>query len=605
MVKFLISNRWVGSVSLRIPDEIIQKIKNENDVVDIVSEVVRLKRSGKNYMGLCPFHKEKSPSFSVSSDKQIYKCFGCGEAGNVFTFLMKYRNMDFIEAVKYLADRANITIEYNDDKTRAYEEQKKRLYKLNVEAARFFYSNLVKNKKAQKYFTARGISVSTMKRFGLGFAPDSWHSLLDGLKRKGYTELDMLNLGLIIKSEKGNMYDRFRNRIMFPVFDYSGRVIGFGGRVLDDSKPKYLNSPESLIFQKGINLYGLNFALKNKSNRIFIIVEGYMDCISLHQYGITNVVASLGTALTERQAKLLRRYADKIIMAYDADGAGQAATIRGMEILRKEGLDVRIMSMPSGKDPDEFIRANGKEAFLRIADKAMSLIDYKIKKAAEGVNFNDSQEVIKYIKKATEVLAELNPVEKDVYIKRMSQETGVKEQAIYDLLKGQLNNSSKEASNMNTMPTFGQKLYVEPAHVKAERNLLKLMTIDDECYKYIIENLSQDMFIMEGHKKVFDLIVEGKNKEVADLNRYVEDRCDDVESSKEWVEISNLELIEDDFENKQLIIDYISEIKKYQLENSKKQIIQKIRQCEAKGMIEESLKLAQELMEIKRKMEKS
>ena len=605
MVKFLISNRWVGSVSLRIPDEIIQKIKNENDVVDIVSEVVRLKRSGRNYMGLCPFHKEKSPSFSVSSDKQIYKCFGCGEAGNVFTFLMKYRNMDFIEAVKYLADRANITIEYNDDKTRAYEEQKKRLYKLNVEAARFFYSNLVKNKKAQKYFTARGISVSTMKRFGLGFAPDSWHSLLDGLKRKGYTELDMLNLGLIIKSEKGNMYDRFRNRIMFPVFDYSGRVIGFGGRVLDDSKPKYLNSPESLIFQKGINLYGLNFALKNKSNRTFIIVEGYMDCISLHQYGITNVVASLGTALTERQAKLLRRYADKIIMAYDADGAGQAATIRGMEILRKEGLDVRIMSMPSGKDPDEFIRANGKEAFLRIADKAMSLIDYKIKKAAEGVNFNDSQEVIKYIKKATEVLAELNPVEKDVYIKRMSQETGVKEQAIYDLLKGQLNNSSKEASNMNTMPTFGQKLYVEPAHVKAERNLLKLMTIDDECYKYIIENLSQDMFIMEGHKKVFDLIVEGKNKEVADLNRYVEDRCDDVESSKEWVEISNLELIEDDFENKQLIIDYISEIKKYQLENSKKQIIQKIRQCEAKGMIEESLKLAQELMEIKRKMEKS
>ena len=293
-----------------------------------------------------------------------------------------------------------------------------------------------------------------------------------------------------------------------------------------------------------------------------------MDCISLHQYGITNVVASLGTALTERQESL-RRYADKIIMAYDADGAGQAATIRGMEILRKEGLDVRIMSMPSGKDPDEFIRANGKEAFLRIADKAMSLIDYKIKKAAEGVNFNDSQEVIKYIKKATEVLAELNPVEKDVYIKRMSQETGVKEQAIYDLLKGQLNNSSKEASNMNTMPTFGQKLYVEPAHVKAERNLLKLMTIDDECYKYIIENLSQDMFIMEGHKKVFDLIVEGKNKEVADLNRYVEDRCDDVESSKEWVEISNLELIEDDFENKQLIIDYISEIKNINLRTQK------------------------------------
>ena len=595
----------MGKVSLRIPDEIIQKVKNENDVVDIVSEVVRLKRSGRNYMGLCPFHKEKTPSFSVSPDKQIYKCFGCGETGNVFTFLMKYRNMDFIEAVKYLADRANIAIEYDDDKTRAFEQEKNRLYKLNVEAARFFYSNLVKSKKAQEYFRARGISVSTMKRFGLGFAPDSWHSLHNALKAKGYTELDMLNLGLIIKSEKGNMYDRFRNRVIFPVFDYSGRVIGFGGRVLDDSKPKYLNSPESLIFQKGVNLYGLNFALKNNKDRTFIIVEGYMDCISLHQYGITNVVASLGTALTERQAKLLRRYADKIIMSYDADGAGQAATIRGMEVLRKEGLDVRILTIPSGKDPDEFIRANGKEAFLRLIDNALPLLDYKIKKAAEGVNFNDSEEVIKYIKKVTDVLAELNPVEKDVYIKKISQDTGIKEQAIYDLLKGQLNNGSDEANSMNTIPSFGQKLYVEPAHIKAERNLLKLMSINDECCKYIIENLSKDMFIMEGHKKIFDLIVEGKNNEVTDLNKYVEDRCDDAESSKEWVEISDLELIEDDYENKQLIIDYIDEIKRYQLENSKKQIIEKIKECEAKGMIEESLKLAQELIEIKRKMEKS
>lgn len=595
----------MGNVSLRIPDEIIQRVKTENDVVDIVSEVVRLKRSGRNYMGLCPFHKEKSPSFSVSQDKQIYKCFGCGETGNVFTFLMKYRNMDFIDAVKYLADRANITIEYDDDKTRAYEDEKKRFYKLNVEAARFFYSNLAKNKKAQEYFSARGISVSTMKRFGLGFAPDSWHSLLNALKAKGYTELDMLNLGLIIKSEKGNMYDRFRNRVMFPVFDYSGKVIGFGGRVLDDSKPKYLNSPESLIFQKGVNLYGLNFALKSSKERTLIIVEGYMDCISLHQYGITNAVASLGTALTERQAKLLRRYADKIIMSYDADGAGQAATIRGMEVLRKEGLDVRILTIPSGKDPDEFIRANGKEAFLRIVENALPLLDYKIKKSAEGVNFKDSEEVIKYIKNATDVLAELNPVEKDVYIKKISQDTGIKEQAIYDLLKGQLNNSSEEASSMNTIPTFGQKLYVEPAHIKAERILLKLMSINDECYKYIIENLSKDMFIMEGHKKIFSLLVAGKSNEIADVSRYVEDRCDDVESSKEWVEISNLELIEDDYENKELIIDYISEIKRYQLENSKKQIIQKIRECEAKGMIEESLKLAQELMEIKRKMEKS
>ncbi|WP_139904081.1 DNA primase [Clostridium thermarum] len=590
---------------MRISDEIIQRVKEENDVVDVISEVVKLKRAGRNYMGLCPFHREKSPSFSVSVDKQIYKCFGCGESGNVFTFVMKNRNIDFVEAVKYLANRANITIEYDDYKTRVLEDQKERLYSVNVEAARFFYSNLLRSKKSQEYFSARGISVSTVKRFGLGFAPDSWHDLMNALKRKGFSELDMLNVGLVIKSEKGNIYDRFRNRVMFPVFDYRGKVIGFGGRVLDDSKPKYLNSPESLIFQKGTNLYGLNFALKHNNNRTFIIVEGYMDCISLHQHGITNAVASLGTALTVQQAKLLKRYGDKIVISYDADAAGQAATIRGLEILRKEGFDVKVLTVPSGKDPDEFIRANGKEAFLRLVENALPLMDYKIKKAAEGLNFNDSEEVIKYVKKVTESLADLNPVEKDVYISKISQQTGIKEQAIYDLLKGELSKSNEAAYTMNSMPAFGQKLYVEPAHIKAERILLKLMHVDEECFEFIKQNLSEEMFILNGHKKIYKLLLESKYLENIDKARYVEDRCDDVESSKEWVEINNLELLKDDYENKQLIIDYINEIKRYQLENLKKQIKAKISECEAKGLIEESLKLAQRLMEIKREVERS
>ncbi|WP_163194295.1 DNA primase [Clostridium thermarum] len=589
---------------MRISDEIIQRVKEESDVVDVISEVVKLKRAGRNYMGLCPFHREKSPSFSVSVDKQIYKCFGCGESGNVFTFVMKNRNIDFVEAVKYLANRANITIEYDDYKTKVLEDQKERLYSVNVEAARFFYSNLLRSKKSQEYFSARGISVSTVKRFGLGFAPDSWHDLMNALKRKGFSELDMLNVGLVIKSEKGNIYDRFRNRVMFPVFDYRGKVIGFGGRVLDDSKPKYLNSPESLIFQKGTNLYGLNFALKHNNNRTFIIVEGYMDCISLHQHGITNAVASLGTALTVQQAKLLKRYGDKIVISYDADAAGQAATIRGLEILRKEGFDVKVLTVPSGKDPDEFIRANGKEAFVRLVENALPLMDYKIKKAAEGVNFNDSEEVIKYVKKVTESLADLNPVEKDVYISKISQQTGIKEQAIYDLLKGELSKSNEAAYTMNSIPAFGQKLYVEPAHIKAERILLKLMHDDEECFEFIKQNLSEEMFILNGHKKIYKLLLESKYLENIDKARYVEDRCDDVESSKEWVEINNLELLKDDYENKQLIIDYINEIKRYQLENLKKQIKAKISECEAKGLIEESLKLAQRLMEIKREVER-
>lgn len=590
---------------MKISDEIIQRVKDENDIVDIVSDSVKLKRAGRNYSGLCPFHKEKTPSFSVSSDKQIYKCFGCGESGNVFTFVMKQKNITFIEAVKYLADRANIPIEYDDKKTKAVEDQKDKLYRLNTEAARYFFRNITKSKVAQEYFQARGISSVTMKRFGLGFALDSWNELMRAMRQKGFSDLDLLSVGLIVKNEKGNIYDRFRNRVMFPVFDHRGKVIGFGGRVLNDSKPKYLNSPESLVFQKGTNLYGLNFALKNNNDKTFIIVEGYMDCISLHQYGITNAVASLGTALTVRQAKLLKRYADKVIISYDADTAGQAATLRGMEILRNEGFDVRVLTVPSGKDPDEFVRANGREAFLRLMKDAPSLMDYKIKKAGEGINFKDSQDLIKYVKNVTEILADINPVEKDIYIKKISQDTGIKEQAIYDLLKGNLDRNASEDSKMNTMQVFGQKLYIEPAHVKAERNLLRLMYESDESFKYITENLREDMIILEGHKKIYKLLKECRQSNVVDIKRYVEDRCDDVESSREWVEITHLELLNDDFENKQLIIDYIGEIRRYQLENSKKQIMKKIKECEAKGLFEESLGLAQKLMEIKREEERS
>ena len=267
---------------MQISEEILEKVKEQNDIVDVISESVRLKRSGRNFSGLCPFHNEKSPSFSVSQDKQIYKCFGCGESGNVITFVMKNKNMPFVEAVKYLADRVNITIE--SDKGRISPTAKKRelLYKVNVEAARFFYSNLRLTKEAKEYFLNRGIKEETIKRFGLGFAKDSWNNLLFHLRKLGFKDDLLLEAGLVSTSERtGNKYDRFRNRVIFPVFDYRGKVIGFGGRVLDDSKPKYLNSPETLVFQKGTNLYGLNFAIKSKmQERYFIIVEGYMDLIS-------------------------------------------------------------------------------------------------------------------------------------------------------------------------------------------------------------------------------------------------------------------------------------------------------------------------------------
>ena len=581
---------------MRISDEIIEKIKEENDIVEIVSETVRLKRSGRNYMGLCPFHNDKSPSFSVSQDKQIYKCFSCGEAGNVITFVMKSKNMNFIEALKYLADKVNITLDLGNGEPSHISRKKELLYKVNVEAGRFFFYNLMNNKESKQYFLNRGISESTIKRFGLGYAKDGWQNLIYYLRKKGFKDETLLEAGLILRSEKsGNHYDRFRNRVMFPVFDIKGRVIGFGGRVLDDSKPKYLNSPETPVFHKGTNLYGLNFAIKNPiPERYFIIVEGYMDCISLHQYGITNVVASLGTALTPNQARLLKRYADKVIISYDADLAGQNATARGLEILRDAGFDIKVLNIPQGKDPDEYVRINGREAFLKLINKALPLIDYRLKKAEDGINFRDQQSLIKYGQKVAKILAELDPVEKDVYIKKISEDTGLKEQGLYDLLSAEKN--KKEDGNMNNMEEVRTKLYVEPAYIKAEKSILKLMQ-KDEYFNDIITVIHEEDFNLKAHGKIYSLIKEGKENKVDNITLYVESKCNDIESSKEWVKIQELEVLKPEDINK-LIDDYIIKIKSFRLSERLVYLKKEQKDLEVKGMIEESIKLALELKKV-------
>jgi DNA primase len=585
---------------LNIPEEIIQKVKESNDIVDIISESVKLKRAGRYYTGLCPFHHEKTPSFTVTQDKQIYKCFGCGESGNVITFVMKNKNLDFVEAVKLLAERANISIETANSSNAKKRDANEKLYKINVEAARFFYARFKSSSKAISYFTGRGVTEATLRKFGLGFAPDSWNELIKFLKIKGYTELDMLNAGLIIKSQKNSFYDRFRNRVMFPVFDYRGKVIGFGGRVLDDSKPKYLNSPETPIFKKGTNLYGLNFAIKNLSDRMIIIVEGYMDCISLHQYGITNAVASLGTALTPNQAKLLKRYVEKVIISYDADLAGQNATLRGLDILRNEGFDVRVLTVPQGKDPDEFIRINGREAFLKLIHEALPLIDYRIKKVREGINFTNPEAVAGYVKNAAVIVADLNPLEKDIYIKKLSEETSIKEQAIYELISGEIQKNVNKSGNMNIEDNFGQKLYLEPAYIKAERNILKLMHEIKEACGYISEHYSQNELILESHRKIYNLILENAEYSSEEREKRIELKCDDVESSKEWVILTDTDIIYNNEDYIKFINDCFKEIKKYKLEETKKGIINKIKDCEEKGLREDSLKLAQQLVNIQK-----
>lgn len=585
-----------------IPEHIIEKIKEQNDVVDVISEVVKLKRSGRNYTGLCPFHREKTPSFSVSSDKQIFKCFGCGEAGNVFSFVMKYRNMSYIESVKYLADRANITIEEKGSSKKLH-DKKEILYNLNKEVARFFFNNLYKYETGKNYFSNRKIDEKTIRRFGLGYSLNSWNSVLQVFRKK-YGEELLLEAGLILKSEKGTVYDRFRNRVMFPVFDYKGRVIGFGGRVLDDSKPKYLNSPETLIFNKGTNLYGLNFAIKSSNTRTFIIVEGYMDVISLHQHGITNAVASLGTALTVNQARLLKRYADKVIISYDSDLAGQMATMRGLEILRTNGFDVRVLTVPNGKDPDEFIKNNGKEAFQKLMDSALPLIDYRLNKAKEGINFKNRDMVISYVKKVTDILTSLDSIEKDVYIKKISEESGIGENAIYDLLNENIKKATYSYKNMNTTEEFRQKLYVEPAYIKAERSLLKLLVQNDaNCYDYICSKINESDFVMDAHKFIFKLILECEDKkDLKDKKSYIENKCNNsTDLIKEWVNINDTTIIYEEDQIMYLIDDYIDEISNFKTQNDKKNIIKLIKDLEEAGKFEEALQYASKLKDLQKK----
>ncbi|NLK24755.1 MAG: DNA primase [Clostridiales bacterium] len=581
---------------MRISEEIIQKVKEENDIVDVISETVNLKRSGRNYIGLCPFHNDKSPSLSVSPDKQIYKCFSCGEAGNVITFVMKQKNYNFIEAIKSLAERANIVLHIENSKQSAVSKKKDILYKINVEAARYYFKNLTVNNVAKEYFSNRGIKNSTIRKFGLGYAKEGWTNIIYYLKRQGYNDNQLIDAGLVIKNEnKGTIYDRFRNRVMFPVFDIRGKVIGFGGRVFDDSKPKYLNSPETLVFHKGVNLYGLNFAVKDGINdRTLIIVEGYMDCISLHQYGITNAIASLGTALTVNQARLIKRYADKVVISYDADIAGQKATLRGLDILKDAGLDVRVLLIPQGKDPDEFVRLNGKEAFLKLVYSAISLIEYRLKRAAEGIDFNNNEMVIKYVKRTAEIFANVDSVEKDIYIKKIAEDTGLREQSIYDLINKV--NISKENQNVNKKEENRTELYLEPAFSKAEKAILKLM-LNDEYYNLIIKNITEEDFFSKAHKDIFKYIIDAQNRKKSNVPMYVESLCDDVETSKEFVKVKETQLLDTDDEEK-LINDCINKIKKYKLSQKLERLKKEQKELERKGKIEESIKLAVELSKV-------
>ena len=412
---------------MAFPESFLQELADRNDIVDVVSGYVRLtKKSGANLFGLCPFHSEKTPSFSVAPDKQIYHCFGCGKGGSVINFIMEIENLSFPDAVEFLARRAGM--EVPEDGDRAQRDRRSRLLDLNREAARFYYAELTGpgGGPGQDYIRRRQIEPAVARRFGLGFARDSFYALTDAMHEKGFADFELIDAGLCNANKSGKgVHDVFRNRLMFPVIDVRGNVIGFSGRILGDGEPKYLNSRETPVFSKSRNLFALNLAKKSKNGYI-LLTEGNIDVVSLHQAGFDSAVASLGTSLTPEQARLISRYASEVVIAYDNDSAGQKAAQRAIGILEPLDLKVKVLQMEGAKDPDEFIKTRGRDAFANLLSASENHIEYRLRAVAKGRDLSNDEQRVAYLKDAAAVIAELpSPVEREVYAHRAADTAGV------------------------------------------------------------------------------------------------------------------------------------------------------------------------------------
>ena len=472
-----------------IPEKFLDELTERCDIVDVVSQYVRLtKKSGANMFGLCPFHSEKTPSFSVSPDKQIYHCFGCGKGGGVINFIMEIENLSFQDAVAFLARRANMPMP-EETETESTSRRKK-LLELNRDAARFFYSQLIgpDGGPAQAYVERRGISMTMVKNFGLGFAPDSWSALTDAMMKKGYTQQDLFEAGLMKHGRNGGGYDAFRNRLMFPVIDVRGSVIGFSGRILGDGEPKYLNSPETPVFSKSHNLFALNLAKKSKSGYI-ILVEGNIDVVSLHQAGFDGAVASLGTSLTAEQARLISRYTKEVVLCYDSDEAGKKASQRAIAILEKLDMKVRVLQLTGAKDPDEFIKKNGPDAFRNVIEGSAGQVEYRLKAVEEKNPPTTDEGKVDYLKAAAALLSTLpGAVEREVYAARVAEKAGVSRQAVTAeverMRKRRISEARKKESRDQTRPVLNAQpaqkgiRYDDPRSARAEEGLIRLLYLD-------------------------------------------------------------------------------------------------------------------------------
>jgi DNA primase len=616
---------------MKIPEEKIEEIRSASDIVDVVSAHVRLKRRGKNFIGLCPFHQEKTPSFSVSPDKQMFYCFGCHEGGNVFTFVMKIEKVSFIEAVRSLAEKAGITLPTTESDTTA-ETENEQLYRANLLAARFFYESLTQTTEGEfalNYFRKRGFSDETIKQFGLGYAPRGWQSFLNHAKEKGLSEADVEKAGLAARRDDGSYYDRFRGRAVFPIFSTAGRVVAFAGRQLydDDTLAKYINTPETPIYYKGKLLYGLSLTRDHiRRQEYAILVEGYTDLISMYQSGIQNIVATSGTALTEDQIRILGRYAPAVVIVYDADSAGSAAALRGVGLILEKGLDVRIAQLPHGEDPDSFVRAQGKDAFLELIDESVSFIDFKALILQREGYFATPEGQTKAVRSLMETLSKIpDELKRNFYIKDIAERYGIYESTLHRELEVF---TSRDRRRPRQFEPADQPAFSGPANGEgnnrtpgqghtetippADRDILKLLLESDrEVIEYIFSQLAEDELQPAVSRELFTALLEryrqtGRIEASGLLNderfggfsgliselltvRY--------EISKYWESISGFEEIP---VNLQLSVDAVRTIKKRSIKERVEEVRKKMHEVERQGG--DSIALARELQILQREI---
>ncbi len=506
---------------MAFPNQFIQELKLNNPLDSVMSGYVSLIRRGRNCVCLCPFHSEKTPSCTVYLENHSFYCFGCGAGGDVITFIMKIENLDYVEAVKFLADRAGMTMP-DDTSDRGASMLRSRILEMNRTAARYFHdilAHLPDGEKGRRYFASRQLSGGTIIKYGLGYAPDDWHSLTNFMRSKGYSEEELIGANLCDRGRNGGLYDRFRDRVMFPIIDLRGNVIAFGGRVIDGEGAKYLNTSDTPVFKKSQNLFSLNFAKRSEEKRL-ILAEGYMDVISINQAGFENVVATLGTALTQEQARLMSRYANEIIIAYDSDGAGQKATHKAINLLSEAGLKTRIIRMEGAKDPDEYIKKFGAMRFKQLLDRSGGAMDFELEKCRSGIDTDTDEGRIEYLKRCVRLLADINsPIEREVYIGRIADETRVHKEMLIQQVNGEIKKRIRNDKNRQwtEIRTFQNKLrkdpdsYRHPKEYKAETGIIAYLAAYPEEAGYIASRLSPECFVTEFHKRIYEKLLEKIN----------------------------------------------------------------------------------------------